>query len=731
MNRPAMSLLVAAAVLLTILLVGCSNETPTQTRQPTATPTLTQTPTPSPVATATATQTPTPSPVATATATQTPTPTPVATATATQTPTPTPVATATATQAATDRAALVAFYEATNGQRWENNINWLSDEPIEAWFGVSADSNGRVTQLNLRWNGLRGAIPAEFGTLANLVHLDLGYNDIQDISQLAGLTNLTSLDLTEIKGSQTLGAEERPPLDLSALASLSNLTRLNLRQNKLADLSPLAGLTNLRSLNLGAVHVRWDESDTSTLDLSPLATLTKLTDLDLTYNNISDISPLAGLTSLTTLDISSNHISEIVHLVGLNELAYLNAQANQIADVSPASGLTELRELILSNNDVSDVSPLVANAGLGSGDVVDLRTNPLAPESIAMHIPALLARAVGVSFDEIAFFSEPQIYNDNVYVMPVTENLAGGNLPLRNYALRFYERFNDEFDFLMFVPNLAPGQLESVDHKRASSIGVKNDIHGIGKPMFVNNDRWGSAGRLQSVINFGAYSIYYDHALSILAEGPTLHELMHRWANSAVSSVDPSHWGFSSANGNIGGFDITDLIHHGGDRYSAGHFGVAGYADNVKPYSAIELYLAGFIPPEQVPDIWVAEDGEWLYDGRGNLVLDENGYPIFTASQVRTYAIEDIIAEHGARIPDVSQSQKNFRGAVILLVDEDHPTTLEVLETLSDDVSWFSHAGDVGRTDEQGRLRYNFYEATGGRGTITMDGLSESLRDTE
>ena len=48
-----------------------------------------------------------------------------------------------------------------------------------------------------------------------------------------------------------------------------------------------------------------------------------------------------------------------------------------------------------------------------------------------------------------------------------------------------------------------------------------------------------------------------------------------------------------------------------------------------------------------------------------------------------------------------------------------------------DDVAWFSHAGDVSRTDDHGTRRYNFYEATGGRGTIIMDSLSQFLKDNE
>ena len=239
------------------------------------------------------------------------------------------------------------------------------------------------------------------------------------------------------------------------------MTILNLRRNKLADLSPLADLTNLTHLDLSTVHVRWDESDTSTLELSPLASLVKLTDLDLRNNNILDISSLAGLTTLTRLDIGYNHISDISPLVGLTELVYLNGQQNRIADVSSLSGLTALQEMSLSVNDITDLSPLVANTGLARGDVIDVRTNPLNAESISTHIPELLARGVGVSFDDVIVFTDPQIYNDDVFVLPVPENLARGHLPLVDYAARFYEYFNDEFDFLLFVPNVAPGQHET------------------------------------------------------------------------------------------------------------------------------------------------------------------------------------------------------------------------------------------------------------------------------
>ena len=53
---------------------------------------------------------------------------------------------------------------------------------------------------------------------------------------------------------------------------------------------------------------------------------------------------------------------------------------------------------------------------------------------------------------------EPLIYNDSVFVLPVAESLATDRLPFRRYAARFYDYFDDDFDFLMFVSNLEDGQ---------------------------------------------------------------------------------------------------------------------------------------------------------------------------------------------------------------------------------------------------------------------------------
>ena len=72
------------------------------------------------------------------------------------------------TDPSTDRVALVALYNATDGPNWSNKTNWLSAEPIGEWHGVTTDGSGRVTALDLDENELNGKMPAELGSLSNL-----------------------------------------------------------------------------------------------------------------------------------------------------------------------------------------------------------------------------------------------------------------------------------------------------------------------------------------------------------------------------------------------------------------------------------------------------------------------------------------------------------------------------------------------------------------------------------
>ncbi len=148
-----------------------------------------------------------------------------------------------------------------------------------------------------------------------------------------------------------------------------------------------------------AILTRLEARNANISDLTGLEFATNLTFLWLENNNITDISPVTELTKLARLDFGNNFIADISPVAGLENLTSLWLWDNSISDISPVTGLTNLTKLGLWNNNISDISPLIANTGLGSGDTVYVRGNPLSYLSIHTHIPVLQNRGVTIEFD--------------------------------------------------------------------------------------------------------------------------------------------------------------------------------------------------------------------------------------------------------------------------------------------------------------------------------------------
>ena len=286
------------------------------------------------------------------------------------------------------------------GTEFVSRVGYVNSNHISDFSPLSGLTNLR--RLNLGGNSISdlSALSGAISGLPNLERLILDTNSISDVSAISGFTRLSVLILYNNSIS-----------DLSPLSGLPNLEQLYLENNSISDVSALSGLTNLAWLGLSANNIS-DGSSLSGLpnlirlflhsnsmsDVSSLSGLTSLRTLNLDTNSISNIRPLSGLTSLTSLLLSGNNISDISALSGLNNLLSLSIFRNNISDISVLSGLTDLRSLSLSSNNISDLSPLVANTGLGSGDRVDVRNNPLSNTSINTHIPILQNRGIEVRF---------------------------------------------------------------------------------------------------------------------------------------------------------------------------------------------------------------------------------------------------------------------------------------------------------------------------------------------
>ena len=276
----------------------------------------------------------------------------------------------------------------TLGPNIGTNTVEVSATGISERVTFNAVAGGRVDILD---SHLRAAIEPIIGKtpgepiapadMMNLTRLTARAQEIHDLTGLEFATNLERLTLDRNNLS-----------NVSALAGLNHLRRLLLADNRISDLKPLTNLIKLERLDL---------NNNSVSDLSPVVELIRLTWLSLQNNRISDISVVAGMTKLRFLDLNNNSVSNIEPLSGLTRLTSLRLDRNKISDISTLSDLHQLTELRLDRNNITDLSPLVANMGLGNGDTVDVRRNPLSYPSIHTHIPALQNRGVTIEFDNV------------------------------------------------------------------------------------------------------------------------------------------------------------------------------------------------------------------------------------------------------------------------------------------------------------------------------------------
>ncbi len=278
--------------------------------------------------------------------------------------------------------ALQALYNDTDGANWTNNDNWMSDEPLSDWHGVTTDDEGRVTEIYLIGNNLDGEIPSELGNISELEGLYLARNELSGSipSELGDLSNLEVLMLfnNELTGSIPaeignissleeihLGRNELSGSIPSELGDLANLRRLHLTVNDLSGSIPssLGNLSNLRQLSIAKNNL------TGSIPAG-IADLSQLTHIYLYDNDLSGgafIDDLDDLTNLQWLDIGGTRIdgSDVLDEIdALTKLTGLGIHDSDLTDTELQSSISDLRDLDLeflniSSNDLDDLQTLV------------------------------------------------------------------------------------------------------------------------------------------------------------------------------------------------------------------------------------------------------------------------------------------------------------------------------------------------------------------------------------
>ncbi|MCY3600479.1 MAG: hypothetical protein OXN85_11000 [Gemmatimonadetes bacterium] len=294
-----------------------------------------------------------------------------------------------------DHVVLRAFYEATGGEAWTADDNWLTGRPLDTWYGVGVDQAGRVTDLDLAFNRLRGHLPPELGDLDRLQSLLLPGNELAGAvpPELARLPILVQLDL----GDNRLHGRI-PPL----IGDFRYLDDLDLGDNEFEGPIPaaLGNLGALRRLDLSG-------NDLTGPIPSELGDLGELQTLLLMRNNLEGPVPaaLGRLAALRELNLSDNALLTgpvPVELTSIRGLVQLHLGGSGLcAPAEPAfrDWLERLYRyrVAVCGQDASIVLTQAVQSSrfpvpLVAGDSALLRVFLTAPEGASVDFPAVRAR---------------------------------------------------------------------------------------------------------------------------------------------------------------------------------------------------------------------------------------------------------------------------------------------------------------------------------------------------
>ncbi|MBQ0090455.1 MAG: hypothetical protein KBT27_14100, partial [Prevotellaceae bacterium] len=147
---------------------------------------------------------------------------------------------------ALEREALIAIYNALDGDNWPYHHNWCTNEPIKNWDGVSTNEQGNVIGLDLYQSSpLFGCIPKEIGNLSHLSNFTICLNTNDPLPE--EMNQLKELERFRIYNMGNENKQEFP----DGLYECSNLKELELSGRFNVKLSPkIKQLAKLRKLDL-------------------------------------------------------------------------------------------------------------------------------------------------------------------------------------------------------------------------------------------------------------------------------------------------------------------------------------------------------------------------------------------------------------------------------------------------------------------------------------------------
>jgi hypothetical protein len=432
-------------------------------------------------------------------------------------------------------------------------------------------------------------------------------------------------------------------------------------------------------------------------DFRFLASLSELRYLNLRgATAFKDVELLESMTKLESL-VLPIYFQALQDLTQLTSLRRISARESQSCNVEPLLGMPQLETLLLGSN--SDFQNWV---GLGELD----RDFDISLDPTGRYMQLLIEGGAPAFNSERDTANLSGIHNPQ-YVMDVVQSIYGA--------------VEDDYDVIVFVGNADTSDASYV----GSSIQVSNNVDGLGSPIWSSTSCYGSAGRLRGIITVPSTDDLWHESESPLvntAYGPLIHEVLHLWGGGDLlpiiedlnGAIAGGHWGVSSANGVLGGFDLEALSVVEDGIYRTNYFSAIGNSNLDLFLSPLEQYMMGVLPASEVPDTAVFRGISQVNDTNS---CEDYGYEwwdgsCFRATEQTMVSVGDIADVFGER-PYEGELDISL---LVVAVSED-PLTEAEWSRIDDRISWYVEPSAV---DD---FNNNMWEASVGKIRFTLPPL--------
>ena len=175
-------------------------------------------------------------------------------------------------------------------------------------------------RYGLKYTPTENSVPIPNARLRAAINAQLGSERAADAvvtkTEMESLTTLTSV------GTATEKID-----DLRGLSYAQNLTRLNMGGNDITDLTPLSGLTKLEYF--------WFANNKNLTDITPLANLKELKYLDIWRSKVVDISVIRNFKKLERIQARATGMSDISATQYTPKFYIFELSWNKIRDLTP------------------------------------------------------------------------------------------------------------------------------------------------------------------------------------------------------------------------------------------------------------------------------------------------------------------------------------------------------------------------------------------------------------